>query len=344
MKNKKNIIFTVVFIILIFFAYYFVFKDYSIKKFVHAFYECKHIYLILGIFCMGLWVFFESLFLKIMFKKLNYDISWYHAIGYVFTEAYFSLITPGSSGGQPVQMYEMGRDKIPYRTSSIVVFVNTMFYKLSLAIIGIFSFILYFNKFFYFSSIFKVMVLIGFIVNLFIVISFLLLIYTKSLIRKITKLISSILVKLRFIKNIDEFNSKLNECVEDYLKTAGYIRTHKKLLLETFLIIFFQRVSILMVFYFVTRAFGISSYSLLYAIAVQTFLTIAMDSIPIPGGVIVGEGLILEVGEALDMVKYSKDIALIFRSISVYLLVIVAFLYYIIFHYKKRKKAMFIKE
>ena len=35
----------------------------------------------------------------------------------------------------------------------------------------------------------------------------------------------------------------------------------------------------------------------------------------------------------------TKDIALIFRSISVYLLVIVAFLYYIIFHYKKRKKA-----
>ena len=344
MKNKKNIIFTIVFIILIIFAYYFVFKDYSLKKFINALYECNHLYLILAVLCMGFWVFFESVFLKTILKKLNYKISWYQALGYVFTEAYFSLVTPGSSGGQPIQMYEMSRDKIPYRTSSIVVFVNTMFYKLSLVIIGIISFVLYFKEFLNFSTIFKVMVLIGFIVNLLIITAFLLLVYTKSLIRKITKLVTKFLVKFSFVKNIDEFNSKLNESVEDYLKTASYIRTHKKVLIETFSIVFLQRLSILLVFYFVTKAFGINSYSIFYAIAIQTFLTISMDSIPIPGGVIVGEGLVMEAAEALNIVKYSKDITLIFRGISVYLLVIVSLIYYVFFHYKKRRKAEYIKE
>lgn len=344
MKNKKNIIFTIIFIILIFFAYYFVFRDYSLKKFFNAFYECNHFYLILAVLCMGLWVFFESLFLKTMFRKLNYKVSWYQALGYVFTEAYFSLVTPGSSGGQPVQMYEMSRDKIPYRTSSIVVFVNTMFYKLSLVIIGILSFILYFKEFLNFSTIFKIMFLIGFVVNILIIIAFLLLVYTKSLIRKITKFVTKILIKFSFVKNIDEFNNKLNESVEDYLKSANYIRNHKKILLQTFSTVFFQRLSILLVFYFVTKAFNISSYSVFYAIAVQTFLTISMDSIPIPGGVIIGEGLVMEAADALNIIKYSRDITLIFRGISVYLLVIVSLLYYIFFHYKKRKKAEFIKE
>jgi hypothetical protein len=329
---------------LIFFAYCFVFKDYSFSKFVNAFYECKHSYLILAVLCIGFWVFFESLFLKIIFKKLDYKISWYQALGYVFTEAYFSLVTPGSSGGQPVQMYEMSRDKIPCRISSIVVFVNTMFYKLSLVIVVLLALIINFKDFLHFSSIFKIMVMIGLIVNLVIITSFVLLIYTKKLIRGITKTITKVLVKLRFIKNIDEFNEKINESIEDYLKTASYIRTHKKLLVETFLIVFFQRLSILLVFYLVTKAFGINSYSLVYAISIQAFLTIAMDSIPIPGGVIVGEGLIMEANEALNIVKFSKDITLIFRGISVYLLVIISFLYYIVFHYKKRRKASLIKE
>lgn len=344
MKNKKNTIFTIVFIILIFCAYYFVFRDYSFNKFLNALFECEHVYLFLAVVCMGLWVFFEAIFLKTILKKINYRISWYQSLGYVFTEAYFSLVTPGSSGGQPIQMYEMGRDKIPYRVSGIVVFINTMFYKLSLVLIGLISFILYFKDFLHFSFVFKILVLIGFLVNVIIITFFLLLIYTEKFIKGITKAVSKIILKFKFVKNIDEFNNKLNESVNDYLKAASYLRTHKKIYVETFLIVFLQRLSILMVYYSVTKAFGVSSYSLLYSISIQAFLTIALDSIPIPGGVILGEGLIMEANEALNIIKYSKDITLLFRSISVYLLVIVALIYYIIFHYKKRKKACLIKE
>ena len=344
MKDKKNIIFTIIFIILIFFAYCFVFKDYSLSKFMNAFYECKHGYLILALLCMFLWVFFEGLFLKVIFRKLNYKISWYQAIGYVFTEAYFSLVTPGSSGGQPVQMYEMGRDKIPYRVSSIVVFINTMFYKLSLVLIFFIGLIIYFKDFLYFSSIFKIMVLIGFLVNVIIITFFILLIYTKKLIISITKIITNILFRFGLVKNEEEFNNKIKESLDDYLKAASYIRTHRKTLFQTFSIVFLQRLSIMMVYYLVCRAFEVNSFSLVYAISIQAFLTVAMDSIPIPGGVIVGEGLIMEANEALKVLNYSKDITLIFRGISVYLLVIISLIYYLIFHYKKRKKVILIKD
>ena len=344
MKDKKNIIFTIVFIILIFFAYCFVFKDYSLSKFMNAFSECKHGYLLLAFICILLWVFFEGVFLKIIFKKLNYKISWYQAIGYVFTEAYFSAVTPGSSGGQPVQMYEMSRDKIPYRVSSIVVFINTMFYKLSLVLVFLIGFIIYFKEFFNFSNIFKIMVLIGFLVNLIIITFFVLLIYTKKLIIGITHIITSILFKFRLVKNKEEFNSRIKESLDDYLKAANYIRVHKNTLFQTFIIVFLQRLSIMMVYYLVCRAFNVNSYSLAYAIAVQSFLTVALDSIPIPGGVIVGEGLIMEANIALNVVKYSKEITLIFRGISVYLLVLISFLYYLLFHYKKRKHVILIKD
>ena len=100
----------------------------------------------------------------------------------------------------------------------------------------------------------------------------------------------------------------------------------------------------MMVYYLVCRAFEVNSFSLVYAISIQAFLTVAMDSIPIPGGVIVGEGLIMEANEALKVLNYSKDITLIFRGISVYLLVIISLIYYLIFHYKKRKKVILIKD
>ena len=45
-------------------------------------------------------------------------------------------------------MMEMSKDNIPYRVSSIVVFINTLFYKLALLLIILIGFILLGNIFY----------------------------------------------------------------------------------------------------------------------------------------------------------------------------------------------------
>lgn len=344
MEFKKRILSTLIFILLIFLAYFFVFKDYSLSQFIDTFKNCKVGFLIFAFLCVCLWVFFEALFFKVIYKRLGYKIGFSNAIGYVFTETYFSAITPSSTGGQPVQMIEMNKDGIPYRTSSIVVLVNTMFYKLSLLLIVIIGFIIYHNEIFSFSPLFKIMSIYGFIITLLIILFFLLLIFSEKIIKKILKTFLNIVFKIRKIKDENEKEEAINNALKDYIEAAKYIRKNPKVLLNTFFIIFMQRVSLLMVNYFVYKSFNINNISILYAITINAFLTMAIDFMPLPGGVLISEGLLIEVNKRLHIFNISKSITIVFRNISFYFLVVASLIGYLTFHFKKRKKAIKIHE
>ena len=50
---------------------------------------------------------------------------------------FFSCITPSASGGQPMQIYYMKKEKIPIPVSTVVLMIVTITYKLVLVVIGI---------------------------------------------------------------------------------------------------------------------------------------------------------------------------------------------------------------
>ena len=112
---------------------------------------------------------------------------------------------------------------------------------------------------------------------------------------------------------------------------------------QSFAIIFLQRLSLLLVNFFIYKSFHITGISFFYAITIQAFLTIAADFIPVPGGVIISEALLLETNQVLGITSIAKGATLIFRNISFYFLVFVSIIYYMIFHYAKRKPAVKIK-
>ena len=341
-KLKKNIISTVIFLLLLFLAYYFVFKDYSMTEFINNIKSCNKIYFVFAILCVCAFVFFEALFFKVIFKKLGYKISWYKSFGYVFTEIYFSAITPSSTGGQPIQMMEMSKDDIPYRVSSIVVFINTLFYKLALLVIILIGLAFYNSKIATFSTTFKVTAILGFITTLALVIFFILLVFSKKVVRAMLKFLVKI-SKIRKKSDQKEMTERYQTALDDYVEISKYIRTNRKTLFSTFTIIFMQRLSLLLVSYFIYKSFNVEGISLFYAITIQSLLTIATDFIPLPGGVIISEGLFMEVNKILGITAISSGITIVFRAISFYALVLVSLLYFLIFHFAKRNKAKKIK-
>ena len=340
MSLKKKIISTIIFKLLLTLAYFFVFKGYSFKEFQNTLENCDKIYLIIAGICVLLWVFFESLYFKYILKKLNYKISWYQAIGYVFTESYFSAITPSSTGGQPMQMMEMNKDNIPYRISSIVVLINTFLYKIALFVILILGSILYCNELKFFSTTFKVFAILGFLVTLLLVILFIAIVFSKNFSSKLANFIYKIFKKLRIKKYSNSSMEKLNQSIEEYREAAVYIKSNKKILITSFLILFMQRISLLTVNFLVYKAFHVNGISLPFAIVIQAFITIAADFFPLPGGVIISEAFIIETNELLGITSIAKSATLVLRNISFYFLVLVSLIYYLIFHFAKRKKAI----
>ena len=97
MKNKKQYILSIIlFLALLIGTYYFILRDYSIDMFIDSIKNCNIIYIMMAFGCVFLYSFFASLYTKRMFYHFNKKINWYQAFGYLFTEVYFSAITPSS--------------------------------------------------------------------------------------------------------------------------------------------------------------------------------------------------------------------------------------------------------
>ena len=344
MKNKKKYALSaLLFVLLIIGTYYFILKDYSFNEFLNSLVHCSPEIILLAFGLLASYAFFHALYLKRMLKHLGYKINFYQAFGYVFTEVYYSAITPSSMGGQPMQMMEMSHDDIPYRVNSVVILLNTLIYKLALITLAILGFILFYDKLFSFNTLFNWLVILGFVTTILLMICFVILIYSKNIMYKIVKLVIKLMKKLHF-KNIAEKEAKLNESLKEYQECAKFTRKHPLILLEAYLILLCQRISILAISYVIYRSFGLNENSLFLVMAFQICITLGADFMPFPGGVGVSEGLLLEANQLI----YGKTLAtsgmIILRGISFYLLVIFSFIFYLIFHFIKRKKAIKIRK
>ena len=113
MKNKKLLISSCIFVLLFAVTFGILFLTYSVDDLLLCLKMIKStFYLIIGI---AIIMFFtlEAIYFKIIFKSLDENISFRRCMYYSFVEFFFSGITPGSTGGQPVQLYYMNKDKIP---------------------------------------------------------------------------------------------------------------------------------------------------------------------------------------------------------------------------------------
>lgn len=339
MKNvKKYVLSATLFVLLIFGTYYFILREYSIEEFISSLIHCSPLILGGAFLLLCSYAFFHSLYLKRMLKHLGYKINWYQALGYIFTEVYFSAITPSSMGGQPIQMMEMNKDGIPYRINSVVILLNTFLYKLALVILAIVLFTIYASKLFSFNPLFNILVLLGFVTTILVMILFFLMIYGKKFMPRLLKWSIKLLKKLK-IKNIEEKEKKLSTSLKEYQECAIFTKKHPKVLLESFLILFCQRLSILSISYIIYLSFGLNELSFLEVLAFQVCITLGSDFVPFPGGVVVSEGLLLQANQIVYGTSLATSAMILLRGISFYLLVIVAFIFYLFFHFIKRKKA-----
>ncbi len=332
--------FILFFLFLIFGTYYFILKDYSVADFKESLRNCNKIYIFISFLFLFFYAFWASLFLKRTLYHFHKKINWYQAFGYLFTEVYFSAITPSSIGGQPVQMVEMNKDEIPYRVNSVVVLLNTLLYKIALIVLATILILIYQKDIFHQNILFSWLVALGFITTIFVIILFILLIYSKKFISNIILKFINIGYKLHILKEKQKYIDKLEEAIINYQECAEFTKQNPKILIELFFYMLMQRLSLLSISYMIYLAFGLSQYNYFEVLAFQVCITLASDFLPFPGGVVVSEGLLLEINQFLYGALLATSGMILLRGISFYIFVIFSGLFYVLFHFKKRQKAV----
>ena len=79
--------------------------------------------------------------------------------------------------------------------------------------------------------------------------------------------------------------------MDQYRATAVYLKEHVKVLIEVFGITVFQRFALFAATWFVYRAFGLSGTSAVVIVILQGTIAVAVDMLPLPGGMGISETL-----------------------------------------------------
>ena len=336
---KKYVLSAILFVVLIILTYVFVLKGCDFNLLFESIKNTNPFFIFLTILCVFGYVFFGSLFLKRILWYFGSKVSFYHTFGYIFTEIYFSAITPSNMGGQPVQMIEMKKDKISYQSSSVLVLFNTMMNRIVLIFIATIFFIIFNKEIFNINPFYNWVVILGYITTILVILLFATLIYSKKIANLLLKLSNYLIEHLKLIKNKDKLKNKLAKSLKEYQSCSKITKEKPKLVMESFIILFLQRISLLLASYTVYKAFGLNEYGILLIMAFQVCVTLGSDLMPTPGGVMINEGLLLSVNNMLYGESLALSGMLLLRSFNFYFLVIISALLYFVFHYIKRKPA-----
>lgn len=305
MRNKKKAIFNTIFLILIFsITVYMVFKGEDLGEIIHTVRQADPVYLLISVVCVVLFILGESVIIFYMMRTLGAKVKMGHCALYSFVGFFFSCITPSASGGQPMQIYFMKKDKLPIPVTTLVLMIVTITYKAVLVVIGIVIWI--FGRGFlegYLGQYMWVFYL-GVGLNIFCVTFMMIFVFAPGLAKWIMVKGLKLIEHFRFLKPKTTRLEKLEASMDQYHETAAFWASHKLVILKVLLITMAQRILLFTVTYWVYRSLGFHGYSIITLTILQSVISVSVDMLPLPGGMGISESLYLVMfapvfGEAL---------------------------------------------
>lgn len=294
MKNAKKNIFNLIFLFLVFgLTIYGVFKGEDITQVIRVIKNARFEFILFGIVCVVLFIWGESIIIYYLMHSLSIQLKKWKCFLFSSVGFFFSCITPSASGGQPMQIYYMKKEKIPIPVSTLVLMIVTITYKMVLVLIGIFLLLL--GRGFvkeYLTGILPVFYL-GVSLNVMCVTFMLILVFHPVLAKAIMKKGLRLLEKLHILKHKEERMTQLEKSMDLYNDTAKYLKSHTRVMLNVLLITFLQRIALFLTTYFVYCAFGLSGKRIIDIVLLQAVISIAVDMLPLPGGMGISEKLFL---------------------------------------------------
>lgn len=319
-ENKNKYIFSMLFFFaLVGLTFYFLLKDCDFRQLGTAVLDANYIYLFLSVFMVVIYIACEGKCLKIIVESLKGKMNYFSGFTYSCIDFYFCAVTPSATGGQPVAAYYMVKDGISVSTSAIALLLNTIQYKLVLIVLGVLV-ILFKGEFVIGSNIaFTIMFTFGIIANIITIVVCFVAIFSKTLLHKMVVFCVNFLSKIKIIKNKEHSIKKFENHFADYGNSAEYLKKNPWVTLKVFFFSFIQRTAMFSVAYFVYKSFGLNSSSFFDLLAIQVAVAMAVDSLPLPGGVGASEaflaGLYVSVYGGHGMVATAT---LLTRGISYY--------------------------
>lgn len=296
MKSRKKIIFNGVFLAVVFaLTIYGVFHGEDLSSMMDAIHRADKRWLIPGIALVAFFIWGESIIIWYMMRSSGICLKKRTCFLFSSVGFFFSCITPSASGGQPMQIYYMKKEKISIPVSTVILMIVTITYKLVLVVIGVG--IAIFGRGFlhkYLEGILPVFYL-GLALNIFCVTFMTILVFHPLLAKAILVKGMKLLERLHLMKKKEGRLKKLEDSMDTYRNTAAYLKNNPFVIVKVIGITFIQRMALFAVTWFVYQAFGLHGTGFWEILFLQAVISVSVDMLPLPGGMGISETLFLNI-------------------------------------------------
>ena len=321
MKDKKKLLMNFIFFSLLFIGtYYIIFKDQDIYSLVDNLKHVNLIYIFIGFLLMLCFYLLEAINVKNILKSFGEKITLKQTFNSTLIGAFFSAITPASSGGQPMQVYYLSKkDGVKVSHSTLALLIHLLGHQFSIVSIGIICALL--NPIIFETKLIYLFI-IGTLFNLIVLLLYFILIFSNRITNKLVNLARKI-IKMLKLKNYKEIDKKINDELTLFHKSSKYIKEHKKEFFKAIFVAILQVLTNYSVAYFIYRSFGLNDFNILYVISLQAILFCTVSCIPLPGSVGISETVFLLIYVYIYPETLLHNALLLHRGVSFYLFVII---------------------
>lgn len=254
---------------------------------------------------------------------------------------YYSALTPSSTGGQPMQVVYMKRNKVPVGTATCIVCIKFVVYELSLCTIYLIGMLIRGVEYYNNNNEAFWLAALGFVINLTAVFFIILTIVNKKLVLKAGSWIIRAFSKIRIIKKKESTLENFQNTIDEYHTAASYISRYKLRALGSYLISVLNLAFLFVIPYLIYLSFGFTKFSIFDIFIMESFLFLAVSFFPLPGAAGASEtGFMLFFGPFFGAATIVA--MMIWRFLTYYLMLIVGSVLVVldeVFSIRRTKKA-----
>jgi hypothetical protein len=284
MKKQFKIINTLVIFFILALILYFSLKD-NFVEIIKLIKNISPLTIIIAILFVCLYRLLSGISTYLLVRNTEEKLTLLRAFQISFIILFFHGITPFASGGQPMEVYYLHREKISIEKATNVVLQNFIMYQTALILVGLLTISCnHFMHLFPFNSLMRRLVVLGFLINFAVWLITFLLAFGKKSSTRVIELLIKFLNKIKIIKNIDKYLRKLEDFSNKFYDSAITLRKNKKLLFKVILVNVLSLLASYSIPYILAVGLGVDNITIWESIVATSYVMTIGSFVPIPGG------------------------------------------------------------
>lgn len=274
---------------------------------------------------------FDILIIKMNSKRFRPDYKFIEAAKIHFIGIFFNGVTPFASGGQVVQAYYMKKQGIDFNKGISVLTLSFITNQIVLTIFGLFALIMRFSKYTAEFDNFLNLVIFGFILNSFVIVSMFVLTLSPKIHHFVFYDLINFLHKIKLIKDPEEKRNRVEKWLNSFRKELTELLIRKRTMATMLALHTLKYTLTYMVPFFCGLALhlDLNLNDLVECIFLSSFVFNMMSLMPTPGSSLGSEGAFVLLFTPIFGSHVITAAMLLWRFVTYYLVTVIGALVFI---------------